>query len=87
MFPETSANFAFGDVVADCNLLEIRREGKSLELEPKAVRVLLYLIRHRGRVVTKDELIREVWTGTFVTDNALTRVIAASQRALAGSDR
>lgn len=87
MFPETSANFAFGDVVADCNLLEIRREGKSLELEPKAVRVLLYLIRHRGRVVTKDELIREVWTGTFVTDNALTRVIAQIRKQLGDSAR
>ena len=87
MAPETGGVYAFEDLVADANLLEVRREGKTLELEPKAVRVLFYLIRHRDRVVSKDELMAQVWSGTFVTDNALTRVIAQIRKQLGDSAR
>ena len=87
MAPEIIGIYSFGDTVADANRLEIRRKGVPLELEPKAVRVLLYLVRHHGRVVTKDELMAEAWAGTFVTDNALTRVIAQIRKQLGDNAR
>src|SRR5262249_53267498 len=39
-------------------------------------------IENRGRTISKDDLIKAVWNGTFVTDNALTRVIAQLRREL-----
>ena len=85
--PERLEVWSFGDIVADPNRLEVRRQGQSAELEPKALRVLFYLIDHRGRVVSKEELIREVWAGTAVTDNALTRVIAQIRKQLGDDAR
>src|SRR5688500_20317530 len=47
--------------------------------------VLHYLVENRGRLVSKEELIQAVWGETFVTDNALTRVIAQLRKALGDS--
>ncbi len=85
--PERLEVWAFGDIVADPNRLEVRREGQITELEPKALRVLFHLIENRDRVVSKEELIRDVWAGTAVTDNALTRVIAQIRKQLGDDAR
>ena len=63
------------------------KDGKALDLEPKAVRVLLYLIENRSRAVAKDELIERVWEGAAVTDNALTRIVAQLRRELGDDAR
>lgn len=60
----------------------VLRDGRTAVLEPKAIRVLLYLIEHRDRAVSKAELIDAVWAGTAVTDNALTRIVAQIRRQL-----
>lgn len=87
MTPEIQETLVFGEIVADVNRLEVRRNGVLVDLEPKALRVLIYLIANRDRVVGKDELMAEVWAGTFVTDNALTRVIAQIRKQLGDSAR
>src|SRR5947207_2511862 len=66
---------------------EVLRDGKTVPLEPKAFRVLLYLLENRDRAVTKDELIRQVWQGAAVTDNALTRIVAQLRRELGDDAR
>lgn len=81
------AVYGFADIVVDKDRMQVVRDGNSLELEPKSLRVLLYLIEHRERVVGKEELIAEVWGGTFVTDNAVTRVIAQIRKHLGDSAR
>ena len=53
-----------------------------IPLEPKAFDVLVHLIEHRDRVVTKDELLDAVWKGTFVTPNVLTRAVAQIRKSL-----
>ena len=65
----------------------VLRDGQALSLEPKAVRVLLYLIEHRDRAVSKEELIEAVWDGAAVTDNALTRIVAQLRRELGDDAR
>jgi Tol biopolymer transport system component/DNA-binding winged helix-turn-helix (wHTH) protein len=87
MAPETAVIYSFGDLTADPKLLEMRRNGAPLDLEPKALRVFFHLLENRGRVVTKEELMAEAWSGTFVTDNALTRVIAQIRKQLGDSAR
>ena len=85
--PERLEIWSFGDIVADPNRLEVRREGQIIELEPKALRVLFYLLENRDRVVSKEELFQNVWAGTAVTDNALTRVIAQVRKQLGDDAR
>src|SRR5438552_8636415 len=66
---------------------EVLREGRAVSLEPKAFRVLLYLIENRDRAISKDELIHAVWEGAAVTDNALTRIVAQLRRELGDDAR
>ena len=66
---------------------EVLRDGSAVSLEPKAFRVLLYLIENRERAVSKEELIASVWEGTAVTDNALTRIVAQLRRELGDDAR
>ena len=80
--PEALRICRFGDIEVDENRMELRRAGSAIEVEPKSLRVLFYLIHNRHRVVTKEELIREVWAGSSVTDNALTRSVAQLRKAL-----
>jgi Tol biopolymer transport system component/DNA-binding winged helix-turn-helix (wHTH) protein len=74
--------YRFGDIEVDAGKFQVRRSAELLDLEPKAIRVLVYLLEQRGRVVPKDELIEKVWDGVEVTDNALTRVVGQLRKAL-----
>jgi eukaryotic-like serine/threonine-protein kinase len=82
-----SRKYRFGDVEVQPAAFAVRREGRPLDLEPKAVRVLLFLIDHRDRAAAKDELIEAVWEGTAVTDNALARIVAQLRRELGDDAR
>jgi Tol biopolymer transport system component/DNA-binding winged helix-turn-helix (wHTH) protein len=74
--------YGFGDIRVDLGRMTASRGGSVVPLEPKAFDVLVYLIERRERLVTKDELLDAMWPGTFVTPNALTRVIAQIRKAL-----
>jgi DNA-binding winged helix-turn-helix (wHTH) protein/DNA-binding CsgD family transcriptional regulator len=76
----------FGDVELDMDLFEVRREGEPVPVEPQVFDVLSYLVRHRDRVVTKHELLDEVWKN-FVTESALTTRIKAARRAVGDDGR
>ena len=74
--------YQFEDVTVDSARFQVLRVGVPLDLEPKALEVLLFLIERRERLVLKEELLEGVWRDTFVTPNALTRVIAQLRKAL-----
>ena len=74
--------YQFEDVTVDSARFQALRAGVALDLEPKALEVLLFLIERRERLVLKEELLDGVWRDTFVTPNALTRVIAQLRKAL-----
>ena len=57
-----------------------------LHLEPKVMEVLIYLAERQGEVVRRDDLISDVWHGTFVTDEVLSRAISLLRTSL-GDDR
>ncbi|HKX31328.1 MAG TPA: winged helix-turn-helix domain-containing protein [Blastocatellia bacterium] len=60
----------------------LMRGGEAVPLGLKAFDILLFLIRHRGRVVKKDELLRQIWPDTIVEENNLVRHISALRKAL-----
>jgi Tol biopolymer transport system component/DNA-binding winged helix-turn-helix (wHTH) protein len=74
--------YEFGEFRVDAGQFRVTKAGDTLDLEPKAIEVLLFLIEHRERLVLKEELLDAVWKDTFVTPNALTRVIAQLRKAL-----
>lgn len=51
-------------------------------IEPKVFAVLLHLIEHRGRIVTKEELLAQCWPGTHVSEAALTRCLTKVRKAV-----
>ena len=55
----------------DLGRCALRRGAEQIELRPKAFDVLRHLAENWGRVISKDELIKAVWPGVFVTDGAL----------------
>ena len=70
-------------MVAFCpSNFELRVEGEVRILEPKSYRLLAFLMEHPGRVVSRGEILREVWTDTSVTDNALSRTVGQIRKAL-----
>ncbi len=60
----------------------LTRDEKEVHLEPRVMSVLVYLAENAGRVVGKDELLREVWQGTFVEEIAVARSVSDLRRAL-----
>jgi DNA-binding winged helix-turn-helix (wHTH) protein len=56
--------FVFGECELDLERFELRRAGHVITLEPKAFRVLAYLLRHHGRAVAKRDLLQAFWPGT-----------------------
>jgi len=77
--------FSFEDFEVDSELRELRRGGTLVPAEPKVFDLLVYLIEHRQRVVTKDDLIATVWLGRIVSESALATAINAVRAALGDS--
>jgi DNA-binding response OmpR family regulator len=68
--------YRFSNYELDAQRCELRCAGQQVAIEPKVFEVLVYLIEHRDRVVTKEELLEQCWSGTFVSEAALTRCLA-----------
>jgi TolB-like protein len=60
----------------------LTRDGVPVSVTPKAVDTLLVLLQHAGRLVRREQLMKEVWPDTFVGEDSLTRNISALRRAL-----
>jgi len=68
--------YRFGTYELDAQRGELRCAGHPVALEPKVYDVLVHLLQHRDRVVTKEELLEHCWAGTFVSEAALTQCLA-----------
>ena len=54
-------SFTFGDVELNFKKYVARKDGQALELSAREFEILRYLIRHRGEIITRDQLLDEVW--------------------------
>jgi len=64
--------YRFGDVEVDFARYEVRRAGRRIEVTPTEFKLLAAFVRRPGRVLTRDQLLDEVWgRGTFVTDRVV----------------
>jgi pimeloyl-ACP methyl ester carboxylesterase/DNA-binding winged helix-turn-helix (wHTH) protein len=74
--------YRFEDFELDPNRFELSRGGSAVRVERQVFRVLLHLIEHRDRLVTKGELLDAVWGDRFVSESALTSRLKAARRAV-----
>ena len=70
------ARIKVGSWLVEPELNRVSRGGHEVAVEPRVLDVLLYLASRAGQVCSKDEIIRNVWTETFVTDEALWHCIS-----------
>ncbi|MFT3664072.1 protein kinase domain-containing protein [Piscinibacter sp.] len=74
--------YRFGTAEFDESRFELRVAGLPADVERRALEVLAYLLQHAGEVVTKEELLREVWAGRITVDKVLPNAINKLRRAL-----
>ncbi len=79
--------YVFGDHELDEGLFQLRSAGRAVVIQPKVLSLLLYLVRNRERVVSKDEILDDVWRDAVVTDNSLARAVSLARRVIGDRDR
>ena len=76
----------FGEFTLEAAERRLSHGGQVIRLSPKAHDVLVVLVRHAGRLVTKDELLSHVWPDAIVEEGILTVHVSALRKAL-GDDK
>src|SRR6266850_2852406 len=77
--------YSFGPFELDTVEQVLRRNGQPLPLKPKVFDLLVVLVENSGRVVCKDELMKQVWAGTFVEEGNLAVSMVKLRQALGES--
>ena len=77
-----SRRYEFGSFALDPGKRLLLREGEPVPLAPKVLEILQLLIENRGRVLTKDELLEQVWNDTIGGGGGLTRNVSILRKAL-----
>jgi DNA-binding winged helix-turn-helix (wHTH) protein len=74
--------YTFGPYLLDVPSRVLLRDGESLALTAKVFDTLLALVRNRDRVVSKEELLQQVWPDAFVSEDSLTQSVSVLRRTL-----
>jgi DNA-binding winged helix-turn-helix (wHTH) protein len=83
MMPEKPLFYEFGGLILDVARRRLLRHGEALPLAPKPFDTLLLLVENRGRVLEKDELMKNLWPESFVEEGNLSQNIFVLRRLLA----
>jgi tetratricopeptide (TPR) repeat protein/DNA-binding winged helix-turn-helix (wHTH) protein len=79
--------YRFAEIEVDTGQGCVRRNGEERHLRQQTFQVLVYLLEQKERLVTKDELLQNIWNGTAVTDDALVQCVMDIRRALGDDSR
>lgn len=69
-----------GDFHVDLEAREVKVRGKEIHLTPKEFELLIYFIRHSGKVLTHRTLLSAIWGGNYVEQNEYLRVFVGNLR-------
>ena len=78
----TSDGYRFGDCRLNVARRELTKSGAVVDVQPRVFDLLVFLVEHRDRAVSKDELQDAVWTGMVVTEASLTRAVMKLRQAV-----
>ena len=70
------------ELVVDEECFELRKSGVIVHVEPRVLDFLIYLIRNRHRVVTRLELLDDLWKDSCVVDSVVTRCACLARKLL-----
>src|SRR2546425_8817276 len=76
------ASYRFGPFVADRTGYRVLQDEETLDLTPKLLDLLFYLLDHSGDLVTKEELLDALWPEANVTENALAQAMSELRQVL-----
>lgn len=82
MMLKTPGIYEFGPFRLEPTEQRLARGGQQVSLAPKAFDLLVYLVENHGRLITKDEVMRAIWPGSFVEEANLTVSISALRKTL-----
>ncbi len=77
--------YRFEEYALDTDRRELRNGSKLVSLAPQVFDILCFLIRHRERVISKDDLIAGIWGGRIVSESALTTRLNGARKAIGDS--
>src|SRR5262245_36574598 len=78
--------FEFGPFRLDSSVPLLLRSGNVVPLAPKTLDVLVVMVDRRGTIVSKDQLVSEVWPDTFVEESNLAHHISLLRKTLGDFD-
>src|SRR5687768_3210617 len=81
------SQFRIGALLVQPDRLSIVREGVTTALEPRMMEVLVALAERAGEVISAEQLLIEIWRGTFYGDNPVHKTIAQLRRRLGDRSR
>ena len=84
--PEAPQRYDDGELVVDLARREVTLGGEPLALTRKEYAVLAMLLRHAGRVVTQQQLLRDIWGATHTHDSHYLRIVIGKLRQKLGDD-
>src|SRR5258705_9219859 len=79
--------FHFDEFALDVGERQLLRGAETVHLSPKAYDVLVVLVRQSGRLITKGELLAQVWAGAVVEEGILNVHVATLRKALGDDTR
>jgi len=74
--------WTFGDFHLDPDRFQLVRHGVAVPLEPQVIALLIHLVRHHDRMVSKDEIVEAVWQGQAVSDASISSRIRSARQAV-----
>ena len=82
MFGQTTICYEFGPFKIDTRERQLTRDGKVVPLRPKVFDILLLLVQRSGHILTKDDVMKHVWSNTAVEEGNISRTISTLRNAL-----
>jgi TolB-like protein len=75
----------FNGYCLDADRRELKRGAEIVRIEPQVFDLIAYLIEHRDRVVSKDDLMTSVWRGRVVSESTVTSRVNSARKAIGDS--
>jgi Tol biopolymer transport system component/DNA-binding winged helix-turn-helix (wHTH) protein len=77
-----ASQYRFDDIEIDTESFRLLKAGKVVQVEPKTLNLLIFLVENRGRLLERREIIDAVWKEAFVTDHVLNRAVGQLRKGL-----
>ena len=82
MFSHAKTSYEFGPFLVDPRERQLMRNGEVVPLRPKVFDILLMLVENSGHILTKDDVMKHVWSDTAVEEGNISRTISTLRNAL-----